>query len=157
MIHRSVKIFEGARITGNVNIDQQSSIWFNAVLRGDIEPITIGSSSNIQDNCVLHSSKGYPLKIDDFVSVGHAAVLHGCRIEKNSLIGMNSTILNGAHIRKNSIVAAGAVVTEGKEFPENSLILGVPARAVRTLQKKEIDSIRENALRYVKIAGSGDE
>lgn len=156
MIHKSVKVFEGARITGNVDIGQQSSVWFNSVLRGDVEPISIGSSSNIQDNCVLHSSKGYPLKIADFVSVGHAAVLHGCTVDENSLIGMNSTVLNGAHIQKNSIVAAGAVVTQGKEFPEGSLIMGVPAKAVRTLKEEELESIRENALRYVKASRSGD-
>lgn len=156
MIHKSVKVFEGARITGNVDIGQQSSVWFNSVLRGDVEPISIGSSSNIQDNCVLHSSKDYPLKIADFVSVGHAAVLHGCTVDENSLIGMNSTVLNGAHIQKNSIVAAGAVVTQGKEFPEGSLIMGVPAKAVRTLKEEEIESIKENALRYVKASRSGD-
>ena len=156
MIHESVKIFEGARITGDVEIGQNSSIWFNAVLRGDMEPITIGSSSNVQDNCVLHSSKGHPLKIGDFVSVGHAAVLHGCTVEENSLIGMNATVLNGALIRENSIVAAGAVVTEGREFPDGSLIMGIPAKAVRKLKNEEIDKIKDNALRYIEISRSNE-
>lgn len=154
MIHTSVKIFEGAIITKNVEIDEKSSVWFNAVLRGDIEPIKIGKSSNIQDNCVLHSSKDHPLEVGDFVSVGHSAVLHGCNVEENSLIGMNATVLNGAVIHKNSIVGAGALVTEGREFPEGSLILGVPAKAVRKLQKEEIDEIKDNAVRYVEMADS---
>ena len=154
MIHRSVKIFEGAIVTKNVEIDEKSSVWFNAVLRGDIEPIKVGKSSNIQDNCVLHSSADHPLEVGDFVSVGHSAVLHGCKVEENSLIGMNATVLNGAVIRKNSIVGAGALVTEGREFPEGSLILGVPAKAVRKLSEEEIKGIKDNAVHYVEMAGS---
>ena len=154
MIHRSVKIFEGAIVTKNVEIDEKSSVWFNAVLRGDIEPIKVGKSSNVQDNCVLHSSADHPLEVGDFVSVGHSAVLHGCKVEENSLIGMNATVLNGAVIRKNSIVGAGALVTEGREFPEGSLILGVPAKAVRKLSEEEIAGIKDNAVHYVEMAGS---
>ncbi|HEX7467850.1 MAG TPA: gamma carbonic anhydrase family protein [Methanobacterium sp.] len=151
-INKSVVVLEGTVIDGNVNINEKSSVWFNAVLRGDIEPLNIGKFSNIQDNCVLHSSKGYPLIIGDHVSVGHAAILHGCTVEDNCLIGMNATILNGATIKKNSIVGAGAVVTEGREFPEKSLILGVPAKSVRTLQNKEIKNIKDNAINYAKMA-----
>lgn len=154
MIHRSVKIFEGAIVTKNVEINEKSSVWFNAVLRGDIEPIKVGKSSNVQDNCVLHSSADHPLEVGDFVSVGHSAVLHGCKVEENSLIGMNATVLNGAVIRKNSIVGAGALVTEGREFPEGSLILGVPAKDVRKLNEEEIKGIKNNALHYVEMAGS---
>jgi carbonic anhydrase/acetyltransferase-like protein (isoleucine patch superfamily) len=154
MIHRSVKIFEGAIVTKNVEIDEKSSVWFNAVLRGDIEPIKIGKSSNVQDNCVLHSSADHPLEVGDFVSVGHSAVLHGCKVEENSLIGMNATVLNGAVIMKNSIVGAGALVTEGREFPEGSLILGVPAKAVRKLSEEEIKGIKDNAVHYVEMARS---
>jgi len=152
MVYDDFIQFKGSVIDGEVNISEKSSIWFNAVLRGDIEPINIGKCSNIQDNCVLHSSKGYPLNIGNLVSVGHAAVLHGCKIEDNCLIGMNATVLNGAVIRKNSIVGAGAVVTEGREFPENSLIIGVPAKSVKTLNNDEIESITDNANRYVKMA-----
>jgi carbonic anhydrase/acetyltransferase-like protein (isoleucine patch superfamily) len=152
MVYDDFIQFKGSVIDGEVNISEKSSIWFNAVLRGDIEPINIGKYSNIQDNCVLHSSKGYPLNIGNLVSVGHAAVLHGCKIEDNCLIGMNATVLNGAVIRKNSIVGAGAVVTEGREFPENSLIIGVPAKSVKTLNNDEIESITDNANRYVKMA-----
>ena len=151
-VDKSVKTFEGSKIIGNVNIGAKSSIWFNAVLRGDIESITIGKCSNIQDNCVVHSSKDYPVKLGDYVTVGHAAVLHGCEIEDNCLIGMNSTVLNGVKIMKNCIVGAGAVVTEGKEFDEGSLILGTPARAVRKLTDEEIDDIKDHAVRYAKLA-----
>lgn len=152
MIHESVRIFPGAKVMGDVRIAKLSSIWFNAVLRGDIEYINIGKCSNIQDNCVVHTSNKYPVEIGDYVSIGHAAVLHGCRIHDNCLVGINSTILNGTKIRKNSIVGAGAVVTEGKEFPKGSLILGVPAMAVRQLNKEEIENIKNNALRYVELA-----
>jgi len=148
--------FKGSVIEGNVNINEKTSVWYNAVIRGDIEPITIGKCSNIQDNCVLHSSKDYPLKIGNLVSVGHAAVLHGCNIEDNCLIGMNSTVLNGAVIKKNSIVGAGALVTENHEFPENSLIIGMPAKAVKTLTPEEIENITNNAIKYSKMANRSD-
>ena len=151
-VDKSVKTFEGSKIIGNVKIDAESSIWYNAVLRGDIEAINIGKYSNVQDNCVVHSSKDYPVKLGDYVTVGHAAVLHGCEIKDNCLIGMNSTVLNGVKIMKNCIVGAGAVVTEGKEFDEGSLIIGTPARAVRKLTDEEIDNIKDHAVRYAKLA-----
>jgi carbonic anhydrase/acetyltransferase-like protein (isoleucine patch superfamily) len=154
MIHKSVKIFQGAHIIGDVKIGEQSSIWFNSILRGDIEAIHVGKFSNIQDNCVIHTSKDYPVKIGNYVSVGHAAVLHGCNIDDNCLIGINSTILNGSKIKKNSIVGAGAVVTEGKEFPEGSLIMGVPAKARRRLLEVEIENIKSNALSYSELSES---
>lgn len=148
MIHRTVKLFSGAKIVGDVKIGKNSSVWYNAVIRGDMGGITIGESSNIQDNCVVHS----PAEIGDFVTVGHSAVVHACNVEENSIIGINSTILDGAIIRKNSIVGAGALVTSGKEYPEASLILGVPARPVRELGPDEIIKIKENALKYVELS-----
>jgi len=151
-VDKSVKTFEGSKIIGNVKIDAESSIWYNAVLRGDIESITIGKYSNVQDNCVVHSSKNYPVELGDHVTVGHAAVLHGCKIEDNCLIGMNATVLNGAKIMKNCIVGAGALVTEGKEFEEGSLILGAPARAVRKLTDEEIEDIKDHAVRYAQLS-----
>lgn len=151
-LKKSVKIFEGAQIIDNVEIDEDSSVWYNAVIRGDMSPIKIGKCSNIQDNCVIHSSYSFPVILGDYVSVGHGAVLHGCEIGDNTLIGINSTVLNGAKIGKNSIVGAGAVVTEGKEFEEESLILGIPAKAIRKLNNEEINSIKENALKYKKVA-----
>ncbi len=154
MIHPSVQIFPGVHTIGNVIIGENSSIWYNAVIRGDIESITIGSFSNVQDNAVLHSSKDFPLEIGNYVSVGHAAVIHGCKVEDNCIIGMNATLLNGSHIKKDSIVAAGSVVPGGKVFPEGHLIMGVPARTVRELGKEEIKKIKDNALRYLKLAKS---
>ncbi|HML05856.1 MAG TPA: gamma carbonic anhydrase family protein [Methanobacterium sp.] len=151
-VNKSVKIFKGARIVGNVDIAENSSVWYNAVIRGDMSYIKIGKCSNIQDNCVIHCSRVFPTILGDYVSVGHGAVLHGCEIGDNTLIGINSTVLNGAKIGRNCIVGAGAVVTEGKEFEDGSLILGVPAKAIRKLNNEEIDSINENALRYKKIA-----
>ena len=157
MINKNVIVLKGAVVDGNVNIGGESSVWYNAVLRGDIEPLNIGKCSNIQDNCVLHSSKNYPLTIGNHVSVGHAAVLHGCTVEDNCIIGMNATVLNGATINNNSIVGAGAVVTEGREFPEKSLIIGVPAKYVRTLNKDEIKIIKDNAIRYIEMAKNKSE
>ncbi len=151
-IHPTVKIMPGVYLVGRVEMGEHSSAWYNAVLRGDREPITIGKYSNIQDNCVLHSTVGYPLELGDYVSVGHAAVLHGCKIGDNSLIGMNATLLNGSQIGENSIVGAGALVTQGKKFPPGSLILGMPSRAVKELEDHEQQKIRENALRYAKLA-----
>ncbi|GAB4306741.1 MAG: gamma carbonic anhydrase family protein [Methanobacteriaceae archaeon] len=151
-IHDTVKIFPGAIIVGNVEIGQNSSVWYNAVVRGDIEKIKVGKFSNIQDNCVVHTSKDHDVLIEDYVSVGHAAVLHGCTVHRNCIIGMNSTVLNNAEIGKNSIVGAGAVVTEGKKFPSRSLILGMPAKKIRELEKEEIKIINDNAIRYSELA-----
>jgi carbonic anhydrase/acetyltransferase-like protein (isoleucine patch superfamily) len=151
-VHPKVPKFPGCHIIGDVSIGQNSSIWYNAVLRGDIEPIKIGDFSNIQDNCVVHSTRDYPVELGNYVSVGHAAVLHGCKIGDNVLVGMNSTVLNGAEIGKNSIIGAGAVVTEGKKFPPGSLIIGLPAKAVRNLSEEQIKSIKDNAVRYVELS-----
>jgi carbonic anhydrase/acetyltransferase-like protein (isoleucine patch superfamily) len=157
MIHPSVQIFPGVHTIGNVVIGENSSIWYNAVIRGDIESITIGSFSNVQDNSVLHSSRDFPLKLGDYVSVGHAAVLHGCSVDDNCIIGMNATLLNGSHIQKNSIVAAGSLVPGGKVFPEGSLIMGVPAKVVREVKEEEIEQIKDNALRYLKLSRQSRE
>lgn len=151
-IHETVKIFPGVKIVGNVEIGQNSSVWYNAVLRGDMEKIKVGKFSNIQDNCVIHTSTDHDVLIEDYVSVGHAAVLHGCTVKRNCIIGMNSTILNNAEIGKNSIVGAGAVVTEGKKFPSRSLVLGMPAKKVRELEKEEIKTLKDHAIRYSKLA-----
>lgn len=151
-IHSTVQIFPGSHIIGNVIIGKNSSIWYNAVLRGDIETIVIKKCSNIQDNCVVHSSKNYPIKLGNYVSVGHAAVLHGCELENNVLVGMNATVLNGARIGENSIVGAGALVTENKKFPPGSLVMGLPAKVVRSLNSEEQQSIKDNALRYVNLS-----
>ena len=156
-IHETAKIFPGAHVVGDVDLGENVSVWYNAVIRGDTCSISIGKDSNVQDNCVLHCSPGLSLKIGENVSIGHAAVVHGCTIDDNVLIGMNSTILNKAHIGKNSIVAAGAVVTEGHEFPDNSLIMGIPGRAVKELTTEQLELIKFNAKHYVNLAYSYDE
>lgn len=148
----SVVICPGAQVIGNVELCEDVSIWHGAVLRGDVDSITIGNNSNVQDNCVVHCTKGFPVEIGDNVSVGHGAVVHGCKIDDNVLIGMNATVLDGAHISKNSIVGAGAVVSEGKEFPENSLILGIPAKAVKQLSPEQTELIQNNADNYVRLS-----
>ena len=148
----SVIICPGAQVIGDVELGEDVSIWHGAVLRGDTDSITIGDNSNVQDNCVVHCTKGFPVVVKKNVSVGHGAVIHGCTLEDNVLIGMNATVLNGAHIGKNSIVGAGAVVSEGKEFPERSLILGVPAKVVKELSDEQVQSIQDNADNYVKLS-----
>lgn len=151
-IKDSIVICPGAQVIGKVELGENVSIWHGAVLRGDTDTITIGDNSNVQDNCVVHCTKGFPVEIGENVSVGHGAVVHGCKLEDNVLIGMNATVLNGAHIGKNSIVGAGAVVSEGKEFPEGSLILGVPAKAVKQVAPEQIEMIQNNANNYVKLS-----
>ena len=148
----SIVICPGAQVIGKVELGEDVSIWHGAVLRGDTDSITLGNKSNVQDNCVVHCTKGFPVKIGDNVSVGHGAVVHGCTLEDNVLIGMNATVLNGAHIAKNSIVGAGAVVSEGKEFPENSLILGVPAKLIKELSPEQVQMIQNNADNYVRLS-----
>ena len=148
----SIVICPGAQVIGKVELGEDVSIWHGAVLRGDTDSITIGNNSNVQDNCVVHCTKGFPVKIGDNVSVGHGAVVHGCTLEDNVLIGMNATVLNGAHIGKNSIVGAGAVVSEGQEFPENSLILGVPAKLIKELSPEQVQMIQNNADNYVRLS-----
>ncbi|MEA4957013.1 Protein YrdA [bioreactor metagenome] len=153
-IHESVKLFEGSHIIGDVKIDENSSVWYNAVIRGDKGPIVIGKCSNIQDNCVIHCSDTLTTTLKDFVSIGHGAIIHGCEIGENVIVGMNATILNDSKIGNDSIVGAGSVVTEGKEFPNQSLIMGVPGRLIRQLNSEEIKKIKSNALDYVDLIKS---
>jgi len=153
-IKESVKIFPGAYVIGDVELEENCSVWYGAVIRGDKGTIKIGKNSNVQDNCVIHSSPHSTMTIGENVSIGHGAVVHGCTIEDNVLIGMNATILNDAKIGKNSIVGAGAVVSEGKEFPEGSLILGVPGRLIKETTKEQQNHVLYNALNYVELAKS---
>ena len=144
-----VFIAEGAKIIGDVEIGDHSSVWFNAVVRGDVDYIRIGKHSNIQDGSVLHVMKDqYPLVLGDYVTVGHGAMLHGCVIESHCLIGMRATILNNAKIGAHTIIAAGALVTERTVIPEGSLAMGMPARVKRKLTDEEIAGIDEYARRY---------
>ena len=148
----SIVICPGAQVFGAVELGENVSVWHGAVIRGDTDSITIGDNSNVQDNCVVHCTRGFPVVIGENVSIGHGAVVHGCKLDDNVLIGMNATVLNGAHISKNCIVGAGAVVSEGKEFPEGSLILGVPAKAVKQLSPEQVQLIQNNADNYVKLS-----
>ena len=138
-----------AHLIGRVRIGAEVGIWFGAVLRGDNEWIEIGAGSNIQEGCVLHTDMGFPLRVGAGCTIGHRAILHGCIIGENSLVGMGATVLNGARIGRNSLVGANALVTEGKEFPDNSLIVGSPARAVRTLDDKAAEGMAASAKAYV--------
>lgn len=126
----------GAHVIGRVRLGEDSSVWFNAVVRGDTDLIDIGARANVQDGCILHTDPGFALTIGADATIGHNVILHGCTIGEGALIGMGATVLNGAKIPRNCLVGANALVTEGKEFPENSLIVGAPAKAVRTLDKK---------------------
>jgi carbonic anhydrase/acetyltransferase-like protein (isoleucine patch superfamily) len=138
----------GATVVGDVHIGPQSSVWFGAVLRGDVERLTIGRATNIQDNSVLHADPGAPLVIGDEVTVGHMVMLHGCRIGDSALIGIGAIVMNRARIGARCIVGAGSLVTEGKEFPDGVLILGTPARVLRKLTDAELAHLTESAQRY---------
>ena len=136
-------------VIGKVELKKDSNIWFNVTLRGDVEPITVGEGSTVQDGSVVHSDPGCPVIIGKNVTVGHLVMLHGCVIEDDCLIGIGSTILNKAKIGKNSIIGANALVTENKVIPERSLVLGSPGKIVRQVTDEEIKSIKENAEHYV--------
>jgi carbonic anhydrase/acetyltransferase-like protein (isoleucine patch superfamily) len=147
----NVYVAPGACIIGDVEIGEQSSVFFNAVLRGDIASIRIGERTNIQDNATIHLSSDRGVVIGNDVTIGHNAVVHACTIEDGVTIGMGAIIMDGARIRKHSIVGAGCVVTAEKDFPENSLILGLPARFVRELTLEEIQNNLKNAKSYVEL------
>lgn len=147
-----VFVAENASVIGSVKIGKGCSVWYGAVIRADSDSIVIGENTNIQDNCTVHTAFDYEVKIGNGVTVGHNAVVHGCTVGDNTLIGMNSTILNGAVIGNNSIVGAGALVTEHKQFPDNSLIIGVPAKAVATLDEDAVEKIRQNGIEYTAFA-----
>ena len=145
-------VADNAQVIGEIVLEEGVGIWFGAVLRGDNEPIRIGEGSNVQENCVLHTDMGFPLTIGKGCTIGHTAILHGCTIGDNSLVGMGAIVLNGAVIGKNCLVGAGALVTEGKSFPDNSLIVGSPARAVRTLDGDAEAMLKLSAAHYVENA-----
>lgn len=151
-ISPSVYIAPGAVVLGNVTIGENASVWFHATVRADRERILIGSDSNIQDNCVIHVDEGFPVLIGNGVTVGHGAILHGCKIGDNSLIGMGAIVLNGAVIGKNCIIGAGALITQNTIIPDGSLVIGNPGKVSRMLTEKEILQNKENALHYVNEA-----
>jgi carbonic anhydrase/acetyltransferase-like protein (isoleucine patch superfamily) len=145
-------VAESAEVIGRVELHQNTSVWPKVVIRGDNDLIQIGEGSNVQDASILHTDPGYPLILGKHVTVGHQVMLHGCQIGDGSLIGIGAVILNGAKIGKNCLVGAGALVTEGKEFPDGSMILGSPAKAVKTLTPEQISGIEDIADRYIKNA-----
>ena len=145
-------ISETAVIIGDVTLKKNTNIWFGAVLRGDMESITIGENTNIQENSVIHVDKTNKVVIGNNCTIGHNAIIHGCTIGNNTLIGMGAILLNGAKIGNNSIVAAGALVTQNKEFEDGVLILGNPAKVVRKLTEEEINKNKESSLNYVRIS-----
>ncbi|PTE11906.1 gamma carbonic anhydrase family protein [Mesorhizobium helmanticense] len=138
-----------ATLIGDIRVGRNAGFWFGVVIRGDNEPIVIGADTNVQEHTVMHTDPGFPLTIGQGCTIGHRALLHGCTIGDNSLIGMGAIVLNGAKIGRNSLVGAGALVTEGKEFPDNSLIVGSPARVVRELDEAAVARLRASAAHYV--------
>lgn len=138
-----------AVLIGRVRVGRNAGIWFGAVIRGDNEPIEIGADSNVQEHTVMHTDPGFPLTIGRGCTIGHRAMLHGCTVGDNSLVGMGAIVLNGAKIASNCLVGAGALVTEGKEFPERSLIVGSPAKAIRVLDDDAVERLKRSAAHYV--------
>ena len=146
----TVVILPGAAVVGDVTFGRDCSVWFNAVLRGDGQPISLGAGVNIQDNAVLHSDV-YPTLLGDYVTVGHGAIVHGCTVGDNTVVGMGAILLNGARVGKNCIVGAGALVTGKMNAPDGSMILGNPARVVRPLTAEELAGLRESAEHYIEL------
>jgi len=153
-VAESAWVAPGAFVIGDVYLGEESSVWYGAVLRGDTEPIRIGDRTNVQDGCILHADPGFPAVVGEGCVVGHNAVVHGCEIGDNCLVGMGATILNGAKIGDGSIVAAGAVVPEGREFPPRSLIVGVPAKRAGDLTDEQAADVERGASEYVERAAA---
>ena len=145
-------VADSAQVVGKVTLEENASVWFGTIIRGDSEHITIGRNSNVQDGSVLHADEGVPLTLGENVSVGHKVMLHGCTVGEGSLIGIGAVVLNHAKIGRNCLVGAGALVTEGKEFPDGSMILGSPAKAVKQLSPEQIAGLRRIAQHYVENA-----
>lgn len=156
-IHPAAFVAPNAVVIGSVAIAEGASIWYGAVLRGDAESIAVGAGSNIQDNCTLHSDPGFPLVVGERVTVGHNAVLHGCTVEDDVLVGMGAVVLNGARVGTGSLVAAGAVVPQGMQIPAGSLVAGVPAKVRRELTKEERSGIKLNGEGYLMLAQAHGE
>ncbi len=148
----SAWIADSAQVMGRVTLAGDVSVWFGTVIRGDTESITIGRGSNIQDGTVMHADVGMPIVLGEDVTVGHKVMLHGCTIGDETLIGIGAVVLNGAKIGRNCLVGAGALVTEGKEFPDGSMIIGSPAKAVRSLTPEQMQGLRQSARHYVQNA-----
>ena len=154
-IHESVFICEGARIIGDVVLEKDVSVWYNTVIRGDVNYIRVGERTNIQDNSILHVTyKKYPLIIGTDVTAGHGVILHGCTVKDSVLIGMGAILLDNCTVNSNSLIAAGTLVKEGFEVPEGVLVAGVPGKVIRDLSVEEIEKIRQSARNYMMYVGN---
>ncbi|HBM61341.1 gamma carbonic anhydrase family protein [Salipiger marinus] len=147
-IDASAWVAPGAQLIGRIVMEADSSVWFGCVLRGDNEEIRVGQGSNLQENVVCHTDMGFPLVIGPGCTIGHKAMLHGCTIGENSLVGMGATILNGARIGRNCLIGAGALIPEGKDIPDGSLVMGMPGKVVRMLDEAAIEGLRASARGY---------
>lgn len=150
---RALFVAPSADIIGSVELRESSSVWYTAVLRADADPIVLGERSNLQDGVIVHTDEGFPTTIGAGVSVGHRAVLHGCTVEDDCLVGMGAVVLNGAVVGTGSLIAAGAVVPEGAIIPPRSLVAGVPGKVRRELTDEDVERIRQNAAIYLELAG----
>lgn len=151
-LHPSVRLAQGAVACGDVTIGANSSLWFNAVLRAESEPITVGENTNIQDNCIVHVDEGHPAVIGNNVTVGHGVILHGCTVGDGTLIGMGATVLNGAHIGRNCIIGAGSLVTQNTVIPDGMMAFGSPAKVIRPLRPEELAANADAAQDYVEAS-----
>jgi carbonic anhydrase/acetyltransferase-like protein (isoleucine patch superfamily) len=151
-IEASVYLAPGAVVVGDVSIGEDSSVWFNAVIRADCEAVSLGRRTNVQDGCVLHADFGYPCRIADGVTIGHQAIIHGAEVGENVVIGMGAIVLNGAKVGRDCIIAAGALITENTEVPPSSLVMGMPGKVKRSLTPDEIEHNRRSAEHYVENA-----
>lgn len=153
-IHSNSFIAPGAVVLGDVTISENCSIWYNTTVKANRASITVGAGSNIQDNAVVHVDEGYPVRIGEYVTIGHGAIIHGCSIGNDSLIGMGAILLNGAQIGKNCIIGAGALVTQNMIIPDHSMVIGSPAKVIRQITPDEVASNRRNANVYIQESGS---
>ncbi len=145
---KDVWVAPDANVIGNVTLEDGASVWFGCTLRGDNEPIVVGRGSNVQENVVMHTDPGFPLTIGEGCTIGHKAMLHGCTLGDNTLIGMGATVLNGAKIGKNCLIGAGALITEGKEIPDGSLVMGAPGKVVRQMDDAGLANMARAARHY---------
>jgi carbonic anhydrase/acetyltransferase-like protein (isoleucine patch superfamily) len=149
-VHTSVFVAPGAKVIGDVTIGEDSSIWYNTVVRGDEAPITLGYRTNVQDNCTLHLYEDYPLVLENEVSIGHNVILHGCTVRHGALVGMGATVLDGAEIGEEAFIGANTLVPPGKKIPPRTMVMGSPGKVVRELTDKDLAVIRKTIDSYVK-------
>ncbi|GAA1100792.1 gamma carbonic anhydrase family protein [Pseudonocardia alni] len=152
-VHEQAWVAPGAVLAGEVSVGPETGIWYTCVIRADLAPITLGARTNVQDGSVLHADPGFPATIGDGVTIGHRAVVHGCTVEDDVLIGMGAVLMNGVHVGAGSLIAAGAVLTQGTVVPPGSLVAGVPGKVRRELSQTERDSIPLSAAAYVHLLG----